>query len=84
MNWDRGFFRVWVVFAVIWIGAATHYYFIDCQWWFEHVFRSGVVCFDDISPHGVEDFAWVFLPPTVVLLIGVTIAWCSGGFRPGA
>ena len=37
MNWSRGFFRLWVAIACLWIGATTAFFYLEWleQRWYE-------------------------------------------------
>lgn len=88
IRWGRGLFRVWIFFTVLWIAGST---------WAQtrppppfNPFDKFDIC-DDACLEGLsiarewqyaERATWVFAPPALVLLFGVSLGWVFRGFKP--
>lgn len=85
MNVGRGAFRLWVVFAALWVvfwGYLTLHVAqldVECELGIE---LSN--CFD----HPIEHLVWIIEivagPPIAVLIFGLALAWAFKGFKGSA
>ena len=108
IRWKRGFFRAWVVFAVLWIAAAAWIQtrplvptpgdlFADllaeaprtrsgCEEAAKAEPRVNVeACVENAHKQNwrnASEVMWVLLPPALILIFGVVVAWTIQGFRP--
>jgi hypothetical protein len=73
IRWKRGFFRAWVVFAVLWIAAAAL------------IIRLSTATDPSAYEKNWDDvgkLTWMFLPPVLLLIFGSVVDWTIQGFRP--
>lgn len=77
MNLKRGFFRLWVTAAALWIAAAT--------WiaWDDLLGQPWTISWGSAEPttHSLSAAALIVLPPIAVLFLGYMSTWVARGFR---
>ena len=92
----RGFFRVWIVLSVLWVGCVgvkTWNKFEDWKGFVPDEPQPGapILSFDDLIPHGNIDYLLLhapefislsILPPALILAFGAASVWAFRGFRP--
>jgi hypothetical protein len=77
MNWGRGFYRVWIVLAVLWAGFLLSLAVL--------LRRAGGGMFDDLIPYTPDDqlvaaALWVAGPPIGLRMVGLLMTWVLRGF----
>jgi hypothetical protein len=91
IRWERGLFRLWAVFAALWVGFGSLIFWLD---------RKGGICgYSDVTMPRIppwecagvsigiseRDVAWavvIFGLPVLMLIIGFALVWAIQGFRP--
>jgi len=86
VSWNRGLFRVWIVFAVIWIGAAGWMLYgpspspaPDSLYQYDPYARA--MSERELFFLEAKRAAWVFGPPILALFGGLAALWTIRGFR---
>jgi hypothetical protein len=88
MNWRKGFFRIWIIFAVLWVAGAGYWVFtLPPRFDPRRPFTGGECdpkCIEinvqNVRWGYVHDVGWVLLPPLLFLAAG----WCSAGLSLGS
>ena len=94
----RGFFRVWIVLSVLWVGGVGVKTWSEFEYWKRLVFvpdkpqpGAPILSFDDLIPvgnidyllfHAPEFISLSILPPALILAFGAASVWAFRGFRP--
>lgn len=83
VRWNRGLFRAWIVFAIVWICASG--------WMIFGPTPSAIPSQYDIPSKKLSDseilfsearrVSWVILPPILLLFGGFAAVWTVRGFR---
>lgn len=72
MNWTRGLLRLWMIIAACWIIVTTW-----LQW---NLITNPFTKYVEPSPF-IDITMFIFLPPLVLLLLGLSGVWVMRGFR---
>ncbi|QHO72320.1 hypothetical protein ACH79_06455 [Bradyrhizobium sp. CCBAU 051011] len=78
MTWSRGFFRLWIVATIIWLGLA---------WMFESNWLSNNARY--YREYGIpgapsvdrSEIIFIIAVPLVVLMLGLVVRWVLVGFH---
>lgn len=80
VRWGNGFFRIWLLVAVIWVTAAGYVAIT------QPTSSLPGNMFADLIPltprEIIERAVWVFAPPLATFLIGLIVSWIIRGFIP--
>ena len=78
MNWSRGLFRLWVLFAALWVAGCGLYsiaYFSSPFWVSADVGRA--LLLTQITAF----VGMAVIPPAMLFAIGFALLWAARGFR---
>jgi hypothetical protein len=88
IRWGRGLYRAWVVFAVVWVSATGWMTFgpdptplPDKSLINQYNIPSIQMSDSEIFFREAKRGSWVFLPPALLLLIGLGGGWAIRGFK---
>lgn len=84
MNWEKGFFRFWVVLTILWVLGWWAYAI-----WSIAVPKTGinwlwVLSITDLKMLSLSLIGGTFFPPTMVFALGYAVLWVMRGFRSGS
>lgn len=71
-NWSRGFFRLWLVGSIIWIGIAIVMSILFAHWPEEFRYQLQEI---------LAIFGVVIGPPAATLILGLALRWILQGFQ---
>jgi hypothetical protein len=85
MDWNRGFYRLWIAFSVLWIGLYGVVYaglfgYMAFDWLVNGKLPQDLSLVPAIGSLAGA-VAWTVLPPFVLLWIGRGVRWIVMGFR---
>ena len=94
MNWRSGIFRIWVVLSACWLGYVIWDFSHGCTLSWPGSLNHPVCLTGEASEHysvvstlggfSVQDWlpwlAFTFLPPLLILALGIGIRWSMRGF----
>ncbi len=93
-NIERGFFRLWVVFAVLWIGCMGFYQYNEANKAEKNsitlsfskdsqirIDANGISDNKDKNQQQLQRLEIIFLPPLLLLAVFPVGAWLMRGFR---
>jgi hypothetical protein len=95
MNIAGGFFRIWIVFTVLWIGGCAWAFFPiltgQCPPKVSATYEDGLVCRLRSGPPEGQYFVWwegsqhtfaiTFGAPAALLFLGLAAGWIARGFK---
>jgi hypothetical protein len=96
MNWQRGFFRAWVLVSLCWVGYIGWNFMSACFYFSGSssilqplcetgIYKDGVPTAGLLSEFTFHDWLRLFrrliAPPIVLFLIGAVTFWMARGFK---